>query len=147
MSRELVFTRTVAAPAELVFHCLTSPEHLTAFWGPKGTSAPLDTIEADPRPGGAFTTVMVDDDADGGSYTMRAVYDVVAPPHRLSWTEVGSGMHTEITFEDLGDGSTSVRIHQTDVPREVDTPDARAGFLSSLDRFDDHLATLVADKE
>jgi uncharacterized protein YndB with AHSA1/START domain len=146
MNRELVFDRTVAAPPDLVFRCLTSPEHLTAFWGPTGTSTPLETIEAEPRPGGAFTTVMVSD-SDGSSYTMRAVYDEVAPPHRLSWTEIDSGMRTEITFEDLGDGRTAVRIRQIDVPPGFDDPDARAGFLSSLDRFDDHLATLVADKE
>jgi hypothetical protein len=86
-------------------------------------------------------------DADGSSYPMRAVYDVVAPPHRLAWTELGSGMHTEITFDDLGDGRTGVRIHQTDVPAGFDAPGAQAGFLSSLDRFDAHLATLVADQE
>jgi uncharacterized protein YndB with AHSA1/START domain len=146
VTRELVFTRTVAAPRDLVFRCLTEPEHLTAFWGPKGTSAPLATIVAEPRPGGAFTTVMVND-ADGSSYTMRAVYDDVAPPHRLAWTELGSGMRTEITFDDLGDGRTGVRIHQTDVPPGFDAPDAQAGFLSSLDRFDDHLATLVTHQE
>ena len=78
---------------------------------------------------------------------MRAVYDEVAPPHRLAWTDLGSGMRTEITFDDLGEGARGCGSCQTDVPPGLDDPDARAGFLSSLDRFDDHLATLVADRE
>jgi hypothetical protein len=32
---------------------------LTYFWGPAGTSAPLDGITVDPRPGGVFETVIL----------------------------------------------------------------------------------------
>ncbi len=64
---ELSFTRVFDAPRELVFQCLTEPEHLTHFWGPAGTSAPLESIKVDARPGGVFETVMVND-ADGSTY-------------------------------------------------------------------------------
>src|SRR6202022_2963780 len=66
---ELTYTRVFDAPRELVFRCMTEPEHLTHFWGPAGVRTPLETIAADVRPGGVFETVMVND-ADGDRYTM-----------------------------------------------------------------------------
>jgi len=140
---ELSFTRTFDAPRELVFRCLIEPEHLTHFWGPAGTSAPLAQIKADPRPGGVFETVMVND-ADGSEYPTRAVYVEVTEPERLVWTETDSGMTVTatLTLSDLGDGRTHVRIHQARVPAEFRTPQAQAGFLTSLDRFAGYLAGL-----
>ena len=138
---ELSFTRTFDAPRELVFRCLIEPEHLTHFWGPAGTSAPLAQIKADPRPGGVFETVMVND-ADGSEYPTRAVYVEVTEPERLVWTETHSGMTVTLTLSDLGDGRTHVRIHQARVPAEFRTPQAQAGFLTSLDRFASYLAGL-----
>ena len=75
---ELVITRIFDAPRELVFECLTTPEHLTHFWGPTGVSAPPDRIVVDARPGGAFTTVMVND-ADGSEYPTSSVFTVASP--------------------------------------------------------------------
>ena len=138
---ELSFTRTFDAPRELVFRCLIEPEHLTHFWGPAGTSAPLAQIKADPRPGGVFETVMVND-ADGSEYPTRAVYVEVTEPERLVWTETHSGMTVTLTLSDLGDGRTHVRIHQARVPAEFRTPQAQAGFLTSLDCFAGYLAGL-----
>jgi uncharacterized protein YndB with AHSA1/START domain len=117
---------------------MTSPEHLTHFWGPAGTSTPIDGITVDLRPGGVFETVMVND-ADGGRHTMRAEYLEVVPPARLVWRE-SSGMVTTITFADLGDGTTEVVTRQTQVPESFRDAVARRGFATSLDRFDAYVA-------
>jgi uncharacterized protein YndB with AHSA1/START domain len=138
---ELTFTRTFDAPRELVFRCMIEPEHLTHFWGPVGTSAPLDKIKIDPRPGGVFETTMVND-ADGNEYPMRSVYTEVVAPEKLVWVERESNMTTTSLFIDLGDGRTEVRIHQTHVHDGMTTAEAQAGFKSSLDRFAAHLASL-----
>jgi uncharacterized protein YndB with AHSA1/START domain len=138
---ELTFVRIVDAPRELVFHCMTDPDHLTHFWGPIGMSAPREEIVVDLRPGGVFATVMVND-ADGSRYPTRGIFDEVAEPERLVWTEPDSGMTTESTFTDLGDGRTEMRIHQTKVPAFFRSPEAQAGFLTSLDKFDAYLGTL-----
>ncbi len=139
---ELVFTRFFDAPRELVFRCMIEPEHLTHFWGPAGTSAPLDGITVDPRPGGAFETVMVSD-AGGGRYSMRAVFVDIVEPERIVWTEPDSGMTTTSTFRDLGGSRTEVTVHQVKVPAAVRSPQAQAGFLTSLDRFAEYLRTLA----
>lgn len=138
---ELVYTRTFEAPRELVFRCMIEPEHLSRFWGPAGTSAPLESITVDARPGGAFETVMVND-ADGSRFPTRAVYVEVVEPERLVWNEVHSGMTVTSTFRDLGDSRTEVRIVQANAPAAVRSPQARAGFASSLDRLAGYVQAL-----
>ena len=140
---ELTYRRVHRASRELLFDCMTTPEHLTHFWGPTGTTTPADGIVIDLRPGGAFETTMVND-ADGSTYTMRAVYAEILRPERLVWIEPGveGGMRTTVTFVDLKDGRTEVVTHQTNVPAAYLSAEARAGFATSLDRFDAYLATL-----
>jgi uncharacterized protein YndB with AHSA1/START domain len=140
---EFTYRRVHAAPRELVFDCLTTPAHLTHFWGPTGTTTPVENIVVDLRPGGAFETTMVSD-ADGSTFVMRAVYVEISPPDRLVWREpdVENGMLTTITFHDLGDGRTEVVTHQTNVPAAFSGAEARAGFATSLDRFDGYVAGL-----
>ena len=140
-ANELIFTRVFDAPRDLVFRCMIEPEHLAHFWGPAGVITPLDKISVDARPGGVFESVMVND-ADGSEYRLRVVYDEVAEPDRLAWTDPDTGMSTTSTFTDLGDGRTEVRIHQTRVPAPLRTPEAQAGFATSLDRFAAYLGTL-----
>jgi uncharacterized protein YndB with AHSA1/START domain len=140
---ELHFSRVFDAPRELVFACMTDPDHLSHFWGPAGVSAPRDRMTVDARPGGVFETVMVND-ADGSEYLTRAVYDEVRAPELLVWTESHSGMRVRSEFVALGPQRTEVRIHQTYVPEAFLATEARAGFLSSLDRFAAYLGGLVA---
>jgi len=141
---ELTYRRIHHAPRELLFDCLTRPEHLARFWGPAGTTTPVEGITVDLRPGGVFETGMVAD-AGGRRHTMRAVYVEVRRPERLVWIEpdVEGGMTTTITFVDLGDGRTEVITHQTNVPAHFRTPEAQRGFVTSLDRFAAYVATLV----
>ncbi len=56
---EFVHRRIHRASPELLFECLTTPEHLTHFWGPVGTVTPLDGITVELRPGGIFETAIV----------------------------------------------------------------------------------------
>jgi len=138
---ELRFTRVFEAPRELVFRCMVDPEHLTHFWGPAGTSAPIEHIHVDPRPGGRFETAMIND-SDGRQYATHATFVEVTEPERLVWTETHSGMTVTATFEDTGDGRTRVGIHQTNVPEAFRGPEAQAGFLTSLDRFAAYVSKL-----
>nr|WP_275409872.1 SRPBCC domain-containing protein [Actinoplanes deccanensis] len=130
------------ASVETVFACLTEPEHLTHFWGPAGTHTPLENIVVDLRPGGAFETTMVND-TTGDTYTMRAVYVAVEAPRFLSWRERDSGVLTEVTFADLGDGTTEVVTTQRGLPPHMRTPEARAGWGTALDRAAAYIAALT----
>jgi len=138
---EFTYRRTHRASRELLFDCMTQPEHLTRFWGPDGTTTPLDGITVELHPGGRFETTMVNV-GDDSQYTMRAVFLAVERPALLSWREadVEGGMVTTISFTDLGDGQTEVVTHQTNVPSQY----ARAGFETSLRRFEEYVAALAA---
>ncbi len=138
---ELTITRIFDAPRELVFRCMLEPEHLTHFWGPTGVSTPIDKINIDPRPGGAFETVMVND-ATGEEYATHGVFVEIVEPERIVWTEPDMGITNASTFIDLGDGRTEVRILQSNLPVEFTSDEAQAGFQSSLDRFAAYLTTL-----
>jgi uncharacterized protein YndB with AHSA1/START domain len=137
---ELVYERVFRAPRDLVWRCLTEPAELAHFWGPRGMTTPVDGIVVELRPGGRFETLMV---GPHGSHRMVATFTEVVPPERLAWVEPASGMHTTSTLDDLGDGRTAVVIRQRPVPEAMRAPEARAGFLTSLDKLDEHLAHLT----
>jgi uncharacterized protein YndB with AHSA1/START domain len=104
-------------------------------------STPLETIKVDPRPGGVFETIMVND-SDGSRYPTRAVYVEITEPERIVWTEPGSGVTTTSTFRDLGGTRTELQIRQANAPEGYHSPEARAGFATSLDRFAAYLDKL-----
>jgi uncharacterized protein YndB with AHSA1/START domain len=137
---EFIYRRVFRAPRALVWRCLTEPAELARFWGPRGMDTPIDGIVVELRPGGRFETLMV---GAHGRHRMVATFTEVVPPERLAWREPASGLHTTSTLDDLGDGRTEVVIHQRFVPAGMRTPEARAGFLTSLDKLEEHLAHLM----
>ncbi|MDT7571259.1 MAG: hypothetical protein QOE05_1433 [Actinomycetota bacterium] len=137
---EVTYTRVFDAPRELVFDCMLDPKHLTHFWGPTGMSTPLEKIVIEPYVGGRFITVMVNDET-GDEYPGAGVYTEIDRPSVLAWKEDGSEITARTTFTDLGDGRTEIAIHQTNLPAMYRSPEAQAGFKTSLDRFAAYLAT------
>ncbi len=137
---EFAYRRGFRAPRELVWRCLTEPTELAQFWGPSGMTTPLDGIVVELRPGGRFETLML---GEHGRHHMIATFTEVVAPVRLAWVESATGVHTTTTLEDLGDGTTAVVIEQRHVPEPMRTPQARAGFLTSLDKLEAHLVRLT----
>lgn len=140
---EMIITRVFDAPRELVFECMTTPEHLAHFWGPPGITTPLENITIDLRPGGVFETTMVDD-ATGDEYPNIGEFVEVVAPEKLVWREQGNaeGMTNTVTFADLGDGRTETVTRQTHVPTMYLSPEARGGMEASLDRFAEYLDSI-----
>ena len=140
---ELTISRIFEARPEVVFECMTTPAHLTHFWGPTGTRTPLEGITVDPRPGGRFETLMIND-STGDEYPMRAVFVEFEAPRMFSFSEAGveGGMKTSITFNDLGDGRTEIIAHQTLVPAMLMSPEAQAGLQTMFAKLDTYLESL-----
>ncbi len=137
---ELIYRRVFRAPRELVWRCLTEPTELAQFWGPSGMTTPIDGIVVELHPGGRFETLML---GEHGSHRMVATFTEVVPPERLAWVDPATDMHTTSTLDDLGDGSTEVVISQRNVPAQMRVPEARAGFVTSLDKLEEHLTHLM----
>jgi uncharacterized protein YndB with AHSA1/START domain len=142
---EVVITRELDAPRELVFRAMLDPEQLVQFWGPVGTHVPIESVVIEPWAGGRFENTMVPDDAtgdDAAGFPMKATFTEVVEPELLVFVEVDSGLVSTSTFTDLGNDRTLLTIHQTKVPPEFRTPEALAGFNTSLDRLETYLATI-----
>ena len=80
--REIVITRVVDAPRELVWQAWTEPGHLGRWRGPRAFTNP--TCELDLRPGGAYRLVMRS--PDGVDYPLKGFYREIVAPGRLVLT-------------------------------------------------------------
>jgi uncharacterized protein YndB with AHSA1/START domain len=141
-AQEITISRTFDAPRELVWKAWTEPDQLAQWWGPRGSSAPLEKITMDVRPGGSFSVTLVGD--DGNEMTVHGVYSEVVEPERLVLDEPAEGSWHEgavsvATFNDLGDGRTEMvvrtTVHTTDEMRVT----AQTGMETTFDRLAEHL--------
>ena len=130
---ELIISRVVDAPRDLVWRAFTEPEHLAAFWGGPGITVPVESVTVDVRPGGSFELTMVA--PDGAEYPNRGEYVEVDRPGRLVLAEPDTGITMTITFTEVGD-RTEVKIHQVGVPERFLGPEAEAGFAAMFDKLE-----------
>jgi uncharacterized protein YndB with AHSA1/START domain len=93
--RELVFTRLLDAPRELVFKIWTDPAHLIQWYGPKGFVTSV--YEMDVRPGGVWRLTMRG--PDGTDYKNRIVFVEVKKFERLVYKHVPEEGSEPVTFE------------------------------------------------
>ena len=79
--REIVNTRTVNAPRELVYAAWTDPEHLKHWWGPAGFTNTF--TDFDLRPGGKWNFIMHGPDKD--NYPNECEFTRIEEPGFISW--------------------------------------------------------------
>jgi uncharacterized protein YndB with AHSA1/START domain len=84
--RELIVTRTINAPAPIVFEAWTKPELLKRWWAPKSFGVSLFECEQDLRVGGAYRFVFGRDAKSPEVFTGR--YLEIDPPSRLVLTQL-----------------------------------------------------------
>jgi uncharacterized protein YndB with AHSA1/START domain len=143
--RELVITRTLSAPRELVFDAWTDPQHIAQWWGPRGFTTTIHEMEV--KPGGIWRFIM--HGPDGVDYPNQIVYNEVVKPERLVYTH-GSGEEDDprqfevtITFAEQGN-KTQVTM-QTLFASAADLENAKQfgaveGGNQTLDRLEEYLA-------
>jgi uncharacterized protein YndB with AHSA1/START domain len=141
--RQQTFTRVFDAPREVVWKAWTEPEQLARWWGPRGISTPLETIEVDLRPGGVFRMTMVSD-ADGTEFPSEMEFREVVEFERLvfAWEAqrgLGAGQVT-VTFKELADGRTEVSSHFDGFTTDEIMADAEAGWNGQLEKLGEWLA-------
>jgi len=160
-SRDFVMTRIIHAPQALVWKAWTEPQHMAAWWGPRGMTNPV--CEMDVRPGGRWHLVM--QTPDGTRYPLSGVYHEVVAPERLVFTDNWAAHPAEwqemlrqalgkepasqealntVTFEDLGDRTRLVIRMQFESPELRDAMvdmGMEQGWTEMLDRLDEGTAT------
>jgi uncharacterized protein YndB with AHSA1/START domain/predicted enzyme related to lactoylglutathione lyase len=141
--REIVITRVVDAPRELVWSAWTDPAHLPHWYGAKGWTLPV--CEIDLRVGGSYRFVHAGPDAE--QMESRGVYREIAAPSRLVSTESMDGMpeveNTMTLTEE--DGRTRITIElayaSTEAREQVLRSRMREGLAEGFDRMEDYLAS------
>ena len=81
--REIVLTRTFAAPRQAVFDALTQPNQIVQWMKP--THMSLVTCEVDLRAGGSLRYVF--QRPGGTKIEVRGIYETVDPPRQFRYTE------------------------------------------------------------
>ena len=79
--REIVISRVIDAPRELVFEAFTEVRHLSRWWGPEGFTTTTRSFEF--RAGGAWDFVM--HGPDGTDYQEWITWTEIAPPERIAF--------------------------------------------------------------
>ena len=77
--REIVVTRTIEGPRDIVFAVYTEVRHLSRWWGPDGFTT--TTHSFDFRPGGVWDFTM--HGPDGTDYPNWIEYLEITPPERI----------------------------------------------------------------
>ena len=107
---DLVLTREINAPREILYKCWTTPEHLVHWFVPKPHK--VTACELDVRPGGKCNTTF---DVDGTLMENNGVYLEVVPNEKLVFTDTYTEgwkpnpepfMTAIVTFDDIGNGRT-----------------------------------------
>src|SRR5881397_2928180 len=78
--REIVISRVISAPREVVFEAFTDVRHLSRWWGPEGFTTTTRAFEF--RVGGEWDFVM--HGPDGTDYQEWICFTEIAPPERIA---------------------------------------------------------------
>ena len=144
--REIVLSRLIDAPQELVFDAWTDPEQVGQWWGPSGFTTTTHKMEV--KPGGVWRFVM--HGPDGRDYQNKITYLEIVPPERLVYRHGGDedlepvSFHTTVTF--VAEGNKTRVTMRSVFPtaeyrdRVVKEHGAIEGGEQHLARLDEHLA-------
>ena len=140
---ELVITRILDAPRELVFKAWTEPDRVIRWWGPRGFTTAH--YELDFRPDGAYRVCMRS--PEGTEHWQRGVCREVVEPERLVFTfawedsegKPGHETLVTVTLAEFG-AKTKLTLHQavfeTVTARELH----QGGWASALECLAEYLA-------
>lgn len=124
--RELLITRTLNAPIELVWEAFTNPKHVANWWGPNGFTNTIYTMDL--RPGGLWELVM--HGPDGTDYKNKSIYKEIVVNKKIVFNHFNPDFTTTIEFEEQGE-QTHLRWHM---------------LFSSVEEFIQVVKTFKADE-
>ena len=141
--RELVITRTINAPARIVYDAWTKPEIFRQWWVPKSFGLTLLSCDLDVRVGGQYRLVFRHGDSQMAFFGR---YIEVIPHSRIVWTNEEAedgGPVTTVTFEENG-GKTLVVLHELYPSKESLDAAMASGEKSGMDETFEQLDELLA---
>lgn len=140
---DLTVTRVYDATPQEIWDVFTDPQHLHKFFGPEGTTIPIEELTMDVRVGGEFSLTMHNEHS-GDTYPMKAEYVILEEPTKIQFKTTG-GIVGTITIEDLQlAGKTLLTWHTS---AEIDNTDgaSRAGAIIGTHSAMDNLGNLLTE--
>lgn len=96
--REIVTTRVLPFPRDVVFHAWSNAALLARWWGPKGFTNTFEVFEF--RPGGEWRFVM--HGPEDANYPNRSVFREIAAPERIVFDHLSTHWFRVVAdFEEL----------------------------------------------
>ena len=146
--KEMIFSRIVNAPRELVFDVWTIREHVEKWWGPDGFTTTSKQFELKPEGVWLFTM----HSPDGIDYPNKIVFMEIDRPSKLVYRHSDDEgvepvrFHSEVTFEEKN-GKTLITMHMIMETAEmltkvVEEYGAYEGAIQHLARMRDYLEAL-----
>jgi len=147
----IITTRVIAAPRELVWKALITPEHLQHFWGPDGFTNTYKQFDL--RVGGQALFTM--HGPDGTDYPNRLKFITVDAPRLLAFDQDYGGespddrrFRIEIELTGVG-GKTRIELRLIEAnmaQRDAIAQFAVEGGKQNLDRLAAYVAPMAAEK-
>jgi len=142
--REIIITRIINAPANVVFDAWVNSKHADKWMGPTGYTTVTQSMDV--RPGGMWRFTM---SGPQGVFPSRVTYLEVVKPSRLVYLHGADqdndpdAFHVTVTFEDLGD-KTHITLHSVFPTAEardkvVKEFHAIQGGYQTLERLEQHV--------
>lgn len=138
---DVVVTRTIDAPARLVFEAWTTADLFKRWWVPKSYGLNLVGCDMDIRAGGKYRLAFLH---EGSTMEFFGTYLEVTPHSRLVWTndEGDAGQTvTTVTFEE-NDGKTLLVIHDRYPSKDAVDTGSSGAMPEVLDQLEELLASL-----
>jgi uncharacterized protein YndB with AHSA1/START domain len=102
---EIVSSRIVNAPRELVYRAWTEPDHLKKWWGPAGFTNTFN--EFDFRVGGKWSFIM--HGPDKGNYTNECEFIKIEKPSVIAWKRHSKPLFQILAaFEEVSSEKTKI---------------------------------------
>ena len=147
----IITSRLIAAPRELVWKVLTTPEHMKYFWGPDGFTNTFKTYDLRVGKEARFTM----HGPDGKDWPNRFIFRTIEPPRLLRFDHDNGGegefdhkFINEIELTDEG-GKTRIEMRMTEssmAARDAIVQYAVEGGKQNLDRLAAYVAPMVEEK-
>lgn len=145
--REIVISRLIDAPRDLVFEAFTEVRHLSRWWGPEGFSTTTRTFEF--RAGGDWEFVM--HGPDGTDYQEWITWQEIVPPERIALLhgevrDDPNAFDSVLTFEPAGERQTRITMSTVFPTKELrDEAVEKYHAIEGGEQTLGHLAAYVAD--
>ena len=114
-NREILSSRIINSPVEMVYQAFENPNHLKNWWGPEGFTNTIH--EFDLRVGGNWILTM--HGPEKGNYENSSVFKTVLPNKLISWERKSQPLFDmEIAFEKLAENKTQISFKMIFAPAE-----------------------------